>query len=179
MKKTLRFCIVLLPLWCGPAAWAAMDIYLRVDGIEGEATEAKHKGWIQVASFHHAVTQPATTQTGARSTGRATFTDLTVTKSIDKASVRLLQACARGERLKSAALSVCRADRTREEFYRVTLKEVAVTGVETAGDTASQARETLTLGFAAIAWTYRPASDTGKAQPEITAAWDLTANKAQ
>ena len=35
----------------------AFDTFLKIDTIDGECTDDKHKGWIEVFSFSHGVAQ--------------------------------------------------------------------------------------------------------------------------
>ena len=57
------------------AAAAAVDFFLKIDDIPGESTDDDHKGWIEITSFSHAITQPVTTSTsGAPRAARSTTT---------------------------------------------------------------------------------------------------------
>ena len=35
----------------------AFDTFLQIDSVQGESTDDKHKGWIEVFSFSHGVAQ--------------------------------------------------------------------------------------------------------------------------
>jgi type VI protein secretion system component Hcp len=40
----------------------ASDVYLHIDGVNGESNDDKHKGWIEVEAVDWGVIQPVTTQ---------------------------------------------------------------------------------------------------------------------
>ncbi|GLR10537.1 hypothetical protein COO59_11810 [Mixta theicola] len=42
----------------------SIDLFLKIDGIEGEAKDANHKGWITLSSFSWGTSQPGKMQTG-------------------------------------------------------------------------------------------------------------------
>jgi type VI secretion system secreted protein Hcp len=75
----------------------AFDTFVKIDEIPGESTDDKHKDWMEVSSFAWAATQKTSataSSSGGASTERATFDDLTFSKTYDKASPKLALACA-------------------------------------------------------------------------------------
>ena len=75
------------------------DIFAKLGDIKGESLDAKHKDEIEVLSFS-GVSRPPPTGGGGGGTGKATFQDLTISHTIDKATPALFQACATGRRLR-------------------------------------------------------------------------------
>ena len=88
----------------------ASDIFAKIGDIKGESADAKHKDEIEVLSFSWGVTNGATIGAGA---GKATFQDLSIVHTIDKASPLLLKACATGEHLKPPSPIARRARASR------------------------------------------------------------------
>ena len=82
----------------------ASDIFAKIGDIKGESADDKHKDEIEVLSFSWGVAN-ATIGGGGGGAGRATFHDLSFTHTIDKASPRLLQACATGSHLPEATIT--------------------------------------------------------------------------
>ena len=35
------------------------DNYMQIDGLKGESTDSEHKDWIELLSFSHSISQPA------------------------------------------------------------------------------------------------------------------------
>ena len=91
----------------------AIDVYLLIDGIKGESTDAQHNGWIECGPINWALTQPksATSSTaGGHTAERVEFTDVSITKVGDLASPILAQFCAMGKTIPKATIDFMRAD---------------------------------------------------------------------
>jgi len=43
----------------------AFDTYLKIDTVDGEATQANHAGWIEIYSFSWGASNPTTIGSGA------------------------------------------------------------------------------------------------------------------
>ncbi len=77
----------------------AIDVYLQIDGIEGESTDDIHKDWIECISVQWEVLQPksATSSTGGGHTAeRCEHKDIVLTKLADLSTPLLLQNCSSG-----------------------------------------------------------------------------------
>ena len=53
-----------------------MPIFLKIDGVMGDSTDAKHIGWFEVDGFDFGATRPV--NTGGEGTGRVAFSPLSV-----------------------------------------------------------------------------------------------------
>jgi type VI secretion system secreted protein Hcp len=158
----------------------AFDAFLKLDGIEGESTDAAHKGEIEVLSFSWGVNQTFSPGSGgAGGSGKASFQDLHFNTIVSKASPRLFKACATGEHIKKASLSMRKAGgRQQQEFLKIELEEVLVSSYQPAGDTGGDAPvEDLALSFAKIRFSYIPQNADGSAGDPVTAGFDIPANK--
>jgi len=169
---------------------SAFDSYLQIDGIPGEATDDKHKDWIEVLSFDHEMEQPTSetrSSAGGATTGRTKHGDFKFIKFIDKSSPKLYEAVSNGKHLKKAKLEVCRAGGSQLKFYEVTLEEVVVSDVHvmttdpagTSGKTDALPVESVSLNYGKIEWTYTQQKRAdGSGGGNVTAKYDLTAGKA-
>jgi hypothetical protein len=74
----------------------AFDAFIEIGKIEGESTDSRHAGWIEILDCNmgilQSVSKPASTAGGAAS-GRAEFSDFRFTKLLDKSSPELALAC--------------------------------------------------------------------------------------
>jgi type VI secretion system secreted protein Hcp len=104
----------------------AFDAFLKIEGIEGESTDNKHKGEIEVLSFHWNVSHPA-------KGGRAKLTDFQVVKNLDKASPLLFEACCSGDHISDALFTARKAGGDKFEFLKIKLTDVIITSVSPAG----------------------------------------------
>lgn len=79
----------------------AHDIFLKIDGIEGEAEDATHKNEIEVLSWSWGVSQQSNMHMGSGGgAGKATVDDLAFEHYIDRATPNLVQYCLLGKHIK-------------------------------------------------------------------------------
>jgi type VI secretion system secreted protein Hcp len=106
-----------------------MAVFLTLDGIEGESRDAHHPHAIDVTAWSLGVTNNSSGHGGGSGggAGRATFTDLAVTKVFDKATPALMLAVATGRHLRSGRLTVTSGGPRPFEYLVVDLDDVLVT----------------------------------------------------
>ena len=156
----------------------AGDCFLKIDGIDGESTDSKHKGEIELASFSWGVSQSGQAgRGGGRGAGKVQFQDFHFVARTTKASPKLFLACASGQHMKSALLTCRRAGRARLEFIKYKLSEVLVSSFVSGGSTPEEPLDQVSLNFVKVEMEYVPQSKSGKAEAAVKAAWDLKANK--
>ncbi len=117
---------------------AAVDYFLKIDGISGESTDVKHKGEIEVESFSWGVTNTTLTRArGGAGAGRAQFQDLAFNTRVSKASPNLFLKCASGAHIKQAVLTATTMDAKgqSQEFLKITLSDVLVSSYQSIGET--------------------------------------------
>lgn len=184
MKK--RFCrslswlvvvaIFALPLMSLPGA---VDMFLDIEGADGESQDSVHKGEIDVLAWSWGMSNSGTTHIGGGGgAGVASFQDISVTKWIDKASPILMLYCAKGDYFPSAKLTVRKAGKIPIDYLIIEMKQVLVTSISTGGSGGEdRLTENVTLNFAqmAVKYTEQRADGTPGAEPEFR--WDIQANK--
>lgn len=162
----------------------AFDCFLKVDGIPGESTDDKHKHWIEVLSYSWGVSQPASgsaSSSGGASAERADFSDFSIVKALDKASPKLMQACADGTHIDEVTMELCRAGGDKMKYMEYKMTNAMVTGVRPGG--SAQGGENLPLeevsfNYGKIELTYTQQTRAGgRGQGNVAAGWDLEANK--
>lgn len=178
----------------------AVDAFLKIDGIDGESTDDKHKGWIEVNSFSWGATQPSSataSSAGGGTTERVTLEDLTITKHIDKASPKIHEAVSSGKHYATVTLQLCRAGGDKVQYYEVKMEQVIISeavaqgvsmGVSNNKTTAPPKTEkgspdflpveSVSFNYGKIKWTYTQQKRAdGSAGGNVTGGWDATANK--
>ena len=154
------------------------DIFAKIGDIKGESADANHKDEIAVLSFSWGVANSGGLEIGSGAgAGKATFQGLTIVHNIDKATPRLLEACATGTHLKDATITHRKAGKGQQEFLIVKMNDVIITAVTHGGTTAQPAPETVTLAFAKVAFEYKPQKPDGSLDAGIHFKYDLKANK--
>ena len=156
----------------------ASDIFAKIGDIKGESRDVKHKDEIEVLSFSWGLTNAGVLAPGGGGgAGKATFQDLSIVHNIDKASPRLMLACATGAHLKDATITHRKAGKGQQEFLIVKLNDVIITGVTQGGTSGQTGSETVSLAFAKVDLEYRPQKPDGSLDAGIHFKYDLKANK--
>jgi type VI secretion system secreted protein Hcp len=158
----------------------AFDIFLKIDGIKGESSDAQHREEIELASFSWGASQQGSTSTGGGGgAGKANFQDLHVVMSVSQASPQLFLACAEGRHLKTAVLTCRRGGgRDRREFLRYTLSDVLVSSYQTNGQADDGVpMDQVSFKYAQIKVEYWPQKADGSLGAPVTAGWDLKTNE--
>ena len=156
------------------AQGAAVDFFLKIDGIEGEATHDAHPGEIEVLSWSWGVSNSSSALGSGGGTGKANFQDLTITKRVDKATPKLMLYCAQGKHIPSATLTV---RRTNGEFMKIEMTNVLISSFKTEGDRATGApTNEIRLRFSRVVVTYFLQNADGSTTP-MKAGYDLATNK--
>src|SRR5215831_9941071 len=146
----------------------AMDIFAKLGDIKGESTDNKHKDEVEVLSYSWGVTNSG--HIGI--TGRASFQDLSIVHKIDKASPKLLEACATGEHLKEATITFRKTGKGQQDFLIIKMNDVIITGVVQSAPSNEAGSETVSLEFAKVDWEFKPRTD-----PGIHFKFDIETNK--
>ena len=157
----------------------ASDIFAKIGDIKGESLDDKHKGEIEVLSWSWGVTQSGTmAHGGGGGEGKANFNDFNFTHHIDKASPVLLKACATGEHIKEATITVRKAGKGQQEFLIIKMNDILITGVAPsgAGDGAATA-EHVALQFAKVDLEYKPQKQDGPLDAGVHFKYDIKGNK--
>ena len=158
----------------------AVDYFLKIDGIEGESTDAKHKGQIDVASWSWGVTQAtAPSPGGGGGAGKADSQDFHFVARTSKASPKLFLACASGQHLKSAILTARKAGKDLQEFLKWTMTDVLVSSFQTGGSEAADVvpMDQVSLNVSKIQVEYRVQNPDGSLGSPVKAGWDFRTNQ--
>jgi type VI secretion system secreted protein Hcp len=155
------------------------DYFLKLDGIEGESTNAKHAGWLDVDSWSWGENQPVQPATGSgASVGKVHFQDFHFTTRVSKASPKLFLACASGQHVKQAQLVGVKAGKTQQEFLTWTFSDVLITAYETGGAEGSDAPfDSVSMNFSKATIAYKAQKADGSLDNAVTAGWDAKTNK--
>jgi type VI secretion system secreted protein Hcp len=156
----------------------ALDMFLKLDGIGGEASDAKHKGEIDVLSWSWGLSDPASPAAGGGA-GKVKVENISIQKLVDLASPLLLSFSAQGKHIKEGTLATRKGVKSSgDDFLMVKMTDVIVTSVQMAASKdASQPAESITLGFGKVELDYRQTKQDGSLGPETSFKWDVTAAK--
>ncbi len=160
----------------------SVDVYLQIEGIRGESTDAGHAGWIECDNVFWSVLQPASATAstgGGHSAERADLSDITFNKVSDLASPILLQTCAQGKTIPKAKFEFMRADGagTPIKYFEIELENVMISGVTPSSSGGSGLSEAIALKFAKVKWKYIQQKIAGGAGGNTSGGWNLMTNR--
>jgi type VI secretion system Hcp family effector len=156
------------------------DAFLKIDGIEGEATHIQFAGAIELMSWSWGVSQGMSSAGGGGGgAGKASIQALNITKVVDSASPDLLRYCATGQHIPRVSLTVVDPKAGDRAFLQLTLHDVIVDGVSV-GHTSESAQgavvENVSLVFRQVEYAYTPRTAEKEPAPAKSFAWDAVAN---
>jgi len=157
----------------------AADIFAKIGDIKGESLDSKHKDEVEILSWSWGVSQSGSlNQGGGGGAGKATFNDFHFTHRVDKASPTLMRACATGEHIKDATITVRKAGKGQQEFLIIKMNDVVITSVNPGGVADPDAlAESVAMQFAKVALEYMPQKADGSLDAGVHFKYDIKGNK--
>jgi type VI secretion system secreted protein Hcp len=161
----------------------AVDMFLKVDGVDGESTDDKHKKEIEVLSYSWGISQQrsaSASSAGSLSSQRADFHDFSIVKAVDATSPKLALFCADGTHIKNIRLELCRSGGDKQPYMEYKFTDVLVTGFKPGGSGHGEALplEEVSFTYGKAEWKYTQTKvEGGKGSGNVAGGWDLKANK--
>ena len=157
---------------------ARCDIFLKLDGIDGESQDQVHANEIDVDSYSMGVVNAGAG--GGAGAGKAMVNDLHFTWKVNKASPNVFIACCTGRPIATAAVTVRKSGGSAPvEYETIKLTGVFVSSFSKATHSDGEIGiESVSLTFSKIEYTYKPQSKSGAPEAAITKSYDIKANRA-
>ncbi len=159
---------------------AAVDYFLKLDGIKGESTDDKHKDEIDLESWSWGETNSGTHAVGGGGgAGKVSMQDFHFTMKINKSTPELMLACATGKHIKEALLTCRKAGTEQQEYLKIHFSDLLVSSFQTGGSAGSDVVpvEQISLNFSKIEYEYKPQKADGTLDGPVKAGYDLKLNK--
>jgi type VI secretion system secreted protein Hcp len=133
------------------------QIFAKIGDIKGESVHGGHVDEIDVVSFSWGVAHGASGPAGGggAGVGKATFQDLVIVHTVDRATPALMMACATGRHLNEATISHRRAGENQQDCLTIKLSEVTIAAVTQNGEAVAPYTETVSLRFSKVDLLYR------------------------
>jgi type VI secretion system secreted protein Hcp len=97
---------------------------------------------------------------------------------VNKASPKLLLACASGEHIKKAVLACRKAGKDQQEYVKITMGDLLVSSFQTGGSAGEVIPvDQISLNFSKIEYEYKEQKAEGGLGSTVQAGWDLKLNK--
>jgi len=158
---------------------AHVDYFLKIDGIDGESGDAKHKGEIELESWSWGETQGGGHgHGGGGGAGKVAMQDFHFVMKMNKASPKLFLACASGEHIKKATLVCRKAGKDQHEFLKVEMEHLLISSYQTGGSSHSDVVPTdqISLNFTKIKFEYKAQKQDGTLEAGAPVGWNVKEN---
>ncbi len=159
---------------------AAVDYFLKIDGIDGESKAHGHIGEIDVESWSWGESQSGTHSAGGGGgAGKVVMQDFHFVMKVNKATPKLILACAGGDHIKKAVLTCRKAGKEQQEFLKITFTDLLISSYQTGGSGGSDIVPTdqISFNYSKIEYAYREQKVDGTLDGPININWDLKAGK--
>src|SRR5262249_57980919 len=146
---------------------------------KGESTDKKHPDEIEIESFSWGATQSGTFAAGGGGgAGKVRLQDIHFTTKVNVASPNLMIACATGQHIKQAVLTVRKAGKDQQEYYTIKLSDNLVSSYQSGGSEGSSSLpvDPFSLNFAKIEFEYKAQKADGTLGAGGKGGWDLKQN---
>jgi type VI secretion system secreted protein Hcp len=174
----LNLAVLLAALAPAPAL-ASLECFMKIDGVFGESTDARHKDSIDLISY--AWGESREIPSAPLGMPKVKMQEFTFTFSNGRASPALMFLVANGAQAKKAMMT-CRlpgATRSMHEFARWTFTDVTFSAYQTAAATqqGSKPIDQVAMNFAQVEYQYTPQLPNGQPGTPMTMQWDVRMNQ--
>lgn len=109
----------------------AVDYFLKLDTVEGESTDEKHKNQIQLLSFSWGASNTSSVAgTGGSGAGKADLSDFSVMTFFDKATPKLFKGLCLGTHFKTGTVEAVKSGSDGKPYLKLDFKELFCTSVQ-------------------------------------------------
>ena len=156
----------------------AVDMFLKIDDIDGESLDKKHEKSIDVLAWSWGMSQSGSTHIGTGGgSGKVNVQDISFTKYLDKSTPNLIKLCCSGKHIKQAKMTIRKAGGAPLEYLVITLKDAIVSSVSSGGSGGEdRLTENVTLNFGSFELEYKAQNKDGSAGAGASAKWNIAKN---
>lgn len=176
---SLLLCLGFSPLFAQQAA-----IYLKADNLtQGVGQTTGFQNYIQLSSLQYGLSNPAPTGSGAGA-GKASFSDLTITKTVDLSSTKLMLTLTKGTAIQNLEILFTKdlGGKSPTTLYKIELFNAFVTSYSVSSipectSNCPNVAESLSFAYQKIKVTTYTQSPGGQVAANAVFSWDLKENK--
>jgi len=157
---------------------AAVDYFLKIDGIPGESTDSKHKNEIDLESWSWGQTNSGKHDSGGGGgAGKVSMQDFNFTMRINKASPKLFLACATGQHIKEALLTCRKAGKQQQEYLKIKFSDLLISSYQTGGSGGDVVPvDQISFNFSKIEKSYAPQKPDGTLDSPVVHNYSVKTN---
>lgn len=165
MKNSIRLVQLLAAAAAlgAPAMASAEDVFIKLDGIEGESTHKDHKGEIEVLSYSWGTSRagsPGDMRGGPVASKGGCVSEFSFMKFLDKSSTAIVGNSMGVGTIPKATLTMVRSGEGQQVYFKFTLTNVLVSSYQMSGS-SERPVESVSLRFSAAEMSYKPQDDKG------------------
>jgi type VI secretion system secreted protein Hcp len=156
----------------------AVDYFLKIDGVDGESTDKAHKGEIDVMSWSWGESNSGSSAAGGGGgAGKVSMQDFHFVMQFNKASPKLILACATGEHVKEATLVCRKAGGDQQEYMKIKMSDLIISSYQTGGSSGDVIPvDQIAVNFSKIEVEYKPQKADGSLDSPVKTGYDLKKN---
>ncbi|BDC48597.1 type VI secretion protein [Bryobacterales bacterium F-183] len=154
----------------------AVDYHLKIDTIEGESQDRKHKNWMELKGWNWGESNDGSSSVGSGAgSGKVAMQDFQFVIQCGISSPKLFLACATGEHFPRAVLHASKAGGQQETFVEWKFGDILISSYQTGGQGDSDALPTdrISFNFTKIEMEYWPQTRSGSRGAGVKAGYDL------
>lgn len=158
---------------------AAVDYFLKIDGIEGESQDKTHKNEVECLSWSWGESNLGSMGVGSGGgSGKVQVQDVHFSFHVCAASPKLAEHCATGKHISKAVL-ICRkaGGESPLEYLKVTLSDIFISSYQTGGSQGDILPvDQISINFTKIEGEYKAQTSTGTGSGTVKFGWDVKQN---
>ena len=159
----------------------AVDAFLKLDGIDGESQDHKHKGDIDVLTWSFGATNSGTFGAGGGGgAGVSSMGDFHFTAYSSKATAKLFLKCATGEHIKKAVFIARKAGKEQQEYLHFKFTDLLVSSFQHGGHGGAHAGgdprpvDQVSFNFDKVEFEYKEQKPDGTLGGAVSSYWQQT-----
>ncbi|HWC95680.1 MAG TPA: type VI secretion system tube protein Hcp [Candidatus Sulfopaludibacter sp.] len=159
---------------------AAVDYFLKIDGIEGEAQDSKHKSEIDIESWSFGEAQHGTSSLGGGGgAGKVQMQDFHFVMKVNKSSPKLFLACATGQHIKKAVLTCRKAGKDQQEYLKWNFTDMLISSYQTGGSAHGDVvpLDQISFNFSQVEVEYKEQKPDGTLGGSVKAGYNVKEQK--
>ena len=151
----------------------AVDVYLKIDGVPGESKAAGHSDEIDVLSYSWGIAQTGTMgYGGGGGAGKANFSDFSFIMRMNKATPKLMLACAKGDHIKTAVLTCRKAGGKQQDYMIFKFFDLLISNYSSSGS-SEEPTESVSFNFSKMEMEYKEQDEKGGLKGPVGFKYDL------
>lgn len=158
----------------------AVDMFLKIEGVEGESPDDKHKGEMEINSFSFGATQTGSSSSGGGAGGgKVNMQDFHFVINLGKHSPKIFEHVCTGKHFPTATLVCRKAGGDKQEYLKIKFTDILISsyqiGCSTGGGDLPM--DQISFNFTKVEKEYKEQKKDGSLGGAIKAGYDLKANK--